>query len=115
MELLFVYNAKSGFKDSIFNFAHKTINSSSYPCNLCSLTHSNFGQKKSWINFVNKSILKFTFHHIDDFEKTHQKKHLYPVILKKEENKISLVFSSQEINKFKSTQELISALEKLSL
>ena len=66
--LLFVYNAKSDIINSTFDFAHKIISPKTYGCNLCKLTHGNFGEKKSWKEFKEQNKNKLEFYHKDEFE-----------------------------------------------
>ena len=46
MEIQFIYNAKSGLANSIFDLAHKLISPDTYECNLCKITHGAFTETK---------------------------------------------------------------------
>lgn len=112
MKLIFVYNADSGLFSSIFDLGHKIINPETYQCNLCSLTYGNFTENKKWKNFRNNSDVEMQFMHRDEFEKEYRIKIEYPVVLTFiDELKIGI--SKNEINKYKSLDELIAGIEKL--
>ena len=47
MELVFCYNAKSGFKNGLIDLFHKTISPKTYPCNLCAITYT-YKKREKW-------------------------------------------------------------------
>lgn len=63
MNLVFVYNANSGFTSRLIDSLHKSISPNTYSCDLCSLTHSNFGMKKEWRKFLNELPVEKIFIH----------------------------------------------------
>ena len=111
MELIFVYNAKSDKVNMLIDFAHKVISPSTYSCDLCSLTHSNFGEKKEWKDFVKESDVKLKFYHIDDFEAKFRLKHDYPIILKRNSEGLSVFLESDEISDLKDVVNLIGLIK----
>lgn len=111
MELLFVYNAKSGLKAAAIDYFHKIIHPSTYPCHLCALTYSNIGERKVWKEFVKNSAVKMTFHHIDDFEAEYNYTKNYPVILIKEKNTLTSFLDKNQINNIHSIENLISFID----
>ena len=38
-ELIFIYNAKSGFINELVDIPHKIISPETYDCNLCAITY----------------------------------------------------------------------------
>ncbi len=113
MELIFVYNAKSNRLNTILDFAHKIVSPSTYACDLCKLTHGNFGEREAWKTFTEKSNIPLTFYHIDEFETHYSETFTYPIVLKKEEKKLSIVLDAEAIANFKRTEELIEVLRQL--
>ena len=110
MKLIFVYNAKSDVKNQIFDFAHKIISPSTYSCELCMLTHHNFGERDSWKKFVKETNNEMVFYHIDEFESLASTKYSYPVILKKSSKGLEIFIGKEEISGFKNTEELMDAM-----
>jgi len=112
MKLIFVYNADSGLFSSIFDLGHKIINPETYQCNLCRLTYGNFTENKKWKNFRKISDVEMQFMHRNEFEKEFKIKIDYPAVLSFN-GKLKIGISSNEINKYKSLEELIAVIEKL--
>ncbi len=67
--LVFVYNADRGFFNLMADISHKVLSPSTYPCNLCLLTHSAFSMRKEWRDFLAKIKPPLTFLHRDEFRK----------------------------------------------
>ena len=67
--LVFVYNADRGFFNMMADISHKVLSPSTYPCNLCALTHGAFSMRKEWRDFLAKIKPPFTFLHRDEFRK----------------------------------------------
>lgn len=78
--LTFVYNADSGFFNLLADVAHKTFSPSSYPCQLCALTHGAFSMRREWRDFLNKLKFSLRFLHRDDFRKETQRADELPAI-----------------------------------
>lgn len=110
MELIFIYNAGSGFFDSVTDFAHKLISPSTYQCNLCALTHGNFGIKTKWKEYLDSLAISQSFYHKDEWEKqADSKKFEYPVVLLKNEKKeLKPIITSDEMNGISDLDQLIS-------
>ena len=64
--LVFVYNAKSGVVNGIFDYVHKFVSPSTYSCNLCSLTYDNLGKKNEWANYLNNLSINVIFAYKDN-------------------------------------------------
>ena len=67
--LVFVYNADRGFFNMMADISHKVLSPSTYPCNLCGLTHGAFSMRKEWRDFLAKIKPPLTFMHRDEFRK----------------------------------------------
>ena len=65
--LVFVYNADSGVLNLVKDIAHKLLSPATYPCSLCDLTYSAFGERKSWIRFRKSLPVSQQYLHIDEF------------------------------------------------
>ena len=65
--LVFVYNADSGMLNLVKDIAHKLLSPATYPCSLCDLTYSAFGERKSWIRFRKSLPVSQQYLHIDEF------------------------------------------------
>jgi len=112
VEFIFVYNAKSDNVSMLIDYAHKMISPSTYSCDLCKLTHTNFGQRKEWKNFTKNSSVKLDFYHIDEFEKKFNKSFTYPAVLKKRNNQLVVLIDREEISKLKNVNDLINVIGK---
>ena len=51
------------------DISHKVLSPSTYPCNLCGLTHGAFSMRKEWRDFLAKIKPPLTFLHRDEFRK----------------------------------------------
>jgi hypothetical protein len=67
--LVFVYNADRGLFNMMEDISHKVLSPSTYPCNLCALTHGAFSMRKEWRDFLAKIKPPLTFLHRDEFRK----------------------------------------------
>ena len=110
MELVFVYNAESGKLSALLDLGHKIVSPESYKCNLCSLTHGNFTERKEWKRFKELTSLDLVFLHKDEFEREYGKRFSYPIVLKKDKG-IEVFISTEELNKIVSTTQLIELVQ----
>lgn len=108
--LLFIYNAKSDGISKAFDFAHKIISPKTYNCDLCSLTHGNFGEKKEWTAFIKTSGVNMEFYHKDEFEKQFKTTFSYPTVLVNHNNELKEIITSNELAVFNTTEELINSI-----
>jgi hypothetical protein len=88
--LVFVYNADKGFFNLMADISHKILSPSTYPCNLCALTHGAFAMRKEWREFLSKIKLPLTFLHLDDFRKEFKMDDALPAIFIKDTRSDSL-------------------------
>ncbi len=111
MTLIFVYNADASFFSQLTDYIHKSISPSTYQCNLCGLTYGAMGMKKGWKDFIQKLPLSVKFLHKNEFVKKYPKLQntALPAAFIEKDGGISLLITSQEINK----QKTITDLENL--
>jgi len=68
--LIFVYNADSGLFNTLTDIAHKLLSPQTYNCNLCALTHTAFGMRDEWKEFLEELDAELEFLHRDEFIET---------------------------------------------
>lgn len=115
MRIIFIYNANSGLVNTWLDIGHKTVSPSTYSCNLCSITHGLFNEKKEWSNYKENSNHTLEFLHKDEFKIKYQPKVelTFPTVLHyKKNNEFDVLMTTEEINKTKSIAELIGKLPK---
>ncbi|MBU0680749.1 MAG: GTPase [Proteobacteria bacterium] len=112
MELIFVYNADSGFMNTMLDIGHKIVNPETYSCNLCKMTFDTFSENKKWKEFRENSAFKMEFLHRDEFEKKYKMSFEYPVVLKKSDP-ITIAITPNKLAVFKSLDELIRAVQEI--
>jgi len=127
--LVFVYNADSGMLNLVKDIAHKLLSPSTYPCSLCDLTYSAFGERKSWIRFRKTLPVSQQYLHIDEFTSQYsgsisadQSSSLqYPAILRLRDNvesgtgALELVATKQQLDACESEKALKSLVRSLLL
>ena len=65
--LLFVYNADSGLFNTLGDIGHKLFSPSTYPCQLCAITHGYLKERSQWRAFIDSLDLTCEFLHRDQF------------------------------------------------
>jgi len=109
--LLFVYNAKSDYWSKKLDFAHKIISPTTYNCNLCALTHGNFGETEIWKDFRENSKIDMKFIHKDQFQKEYpQIEAIFPIIFKKEDTELSVFMNAATLSQINSVDDLVSTV-----
>lgn len=108
-KLIFVYNADSGVFNLLTDIAHKMFSPESYSCNLCALTHNNFGMKKQWKKFLESLNAEMEFLHADEFkEKYNVQEIALPAVFKKDDkNNLEIKIDASTINNCKSIEDLV--------
>jgi len=111
-ELIFVYNANSGFFAGIKDLIHKSVSPKTYVCNLCGLTFNGASMKQEWREFINSLPLKTTFLHKDEFIKQYPKYTTaqFPAVYKIEDATLTEIIPAFEVNKAKSLSDLKSLI-----
>jgi hypothetical protein len=105
MEIQFIYNAKNGLANSIFDLAHKIISPDTYECILCKITHGAFTDNKKFKQLKEK--YNITLWHIDDYETKYSKESKYPLIIIRDEKQKEIGrISTEEINSLTDVDEV---------
>ncbi|MGI9036315.1 MAG: hypothetical protein ACR2GD_09795 [Pyrinomonadaceae bacterium] len=107
MKLIFVYNAGSGLFNLLSDAARKIISPKTYPCNLCALTHSNFGMKKEWKNYLETLDAQPEFLHADEFARQYPAENArLPAIFKHSDGSLTAIADADSINECESIDDL---------
>ncbi|WP_291865989.1 GTPase [Maribacter sp.] len=113
-KLIFVYNANSGWYNSVLDSFHKVVSPNTYACSLCDITYGVFSENELWKNFRESSNIKMEFLHKDEFTKKYNISRVAlvecPVILKSVKGKLESFITADEINNLKEAQNLIDVL-----
>lgn len=110
MKLIFVYNAESDFISKTLDFAHKIISPTTYQCDLCALTHDNFGEKKAWKEFRENHKVAMEFLYKSEFEKRYFKTE-YPALYIEANGEFELIISPKQFKKVDDVQGLIQIVD----
>ncbi len=106
-KIIFVYNADSGVFNLMSDIAHKIFSPQTYACNLCAITHSNFGMKKEWKAYLESLLNPLEFLHADEFKEKHQSEtENLPAIFIEENGALRQIADADKINKSRSIQDL---------
>ena len=108
-KLIFVYNADSGVFNLLSDIAHKMFSPETYSCNLCALTHTNFGMKREWKNFLESIDTEKEFLHADEFKRRYNIRETeLPAVYKQNgDGDLEIFMNPSAINKCKSIDDLI--------
>jgi hypothetical protein len=110
-KIIFVYNADSGVFNLLSDIAHKMFSPQTYACNLCAITHSNFGMKKEWKEYLDSLENPLEFLHADEFTGKYKSEKInLPAIFIEENGALKPVASADQINKSKSIEDLKSII-----
>ncbi len=105
--LIFVYNANSGLFNTLTDMAHKIFAPATYACNLCALTHSNFGMRKEWKQFIEGLGRAVEFLHADELKQRYGLEGVpLPAILWKEGEHLREWIGAAAINACRTVSEL---------
>lgn len=112
-KLIFVYNADSGVFNLMTDIAHKIFSPQTYACNLCAVTHSNFGMKKEWKEYLESLDIPPEFLHADEFKQKYptEKVELPAIFREKNEGGLILTVDARTINRCKSISDLKKTLQ----
>jgi hypothetical protein len=116
--LIFVYNADEDYFSQVTDYLRKVFRPKTYACNLCSLTHTNFGMKSDFREFI-KSIEQLEFLHKDEFYRkfTDRQNDKLPAIYVQDsadKNKLAVLISRDEINRINDLDELKQLIQTRS-
>ncbi len=105
--LIFVYNADSGFVNTLLDIGHKIVSPQTYACNLCAITHSTFSMRDEWKNFVAGLGVPIEFLHRDELEKQYGlRAPELPAIFRKTDGVLETWIGREEINRCRSLTDL---------
>lgn len=110
--LIFVYNAESGLFNALADIGHKIFSPQTYSCQLCALTHSHFGMRKEWKQFVESLNRPVEFLHADELKSRYTLENLsLPVILEKKNERLRTLIDAEAINACRNIQDLKRLLQ----
>ena len=112
LELIFIYNAKSGVVNELIDFAHKIVSPETYDCNLCAISYGAFSMKKKWSTYIETLPFKSTFTYKDKFSKNGYNNIKFPSIFIRSNKKLDEIISATEINKINNLDQLIGLLNQ---
>lgn len=113
-KIIFVYNADSGVFNLIADMIHKLFSPQTYACNLCAITHSNFGMKKEWKEYLETLENPLEFLHSDEFKGKYKVKNInFPAIFIEEDNSLKQIAHAEKINDCRSVQDLESIINSI--
>jgi len=106
-KIVFVYNADSGVFNLVSDIAHKIFSPATYACNLCAITHSNFGVRTEWKEYLDSLDSPLEFLHADEFKKKYKlEKVNLPAIYAEENGALREVADAGQINQSKTIDDL---------
>lgn len=112
-KLIFVYNAKSGLFHKLSDFAHKIISPATYSCQLCMLTHGDFGMKNQWREFLEGLPLAVEFLYKDQLAQNESLARIAcPAIIHEIDSQRTLLVDAEAINACSELQELIQLIRR---
>ena len=111
-KIIFVYNANSNLFSLLTDYVHKSVAPSTYNCQLCSLTYSNFGMKKQWKEFIERLQDEKLFFYKDDFIRKYpdHSNVILPAIFLERNGTLNELLTAAELSSFKALNELQNAL-----
>ena len=112
LELIFIYNAKSGVVNELIDFAHKIVSPETYDCNLCAISYGAFAMKKKWSTYIETLPFKSTFTYKDKFSKNRYSNLKFPSVFIRSNEKLDEIISAREINEIKNLDQLIGLLNQ---
>ncbi len=105
--LVFVYNADSGVFNAVTDMAHKAFSPQTYQCNLCALTHSTFGMRNSWKEFLETLEIPLEFLHADELKSRYAISEVsLPAVFKKYGRRLELLIDADSINECQTSDDL---------
>ena len=112
-KIVFVYNADSGVFNLVSDIAHKIFSPQTYACNLCAITHSNFGMRNEWKEYLDSLNVPLEFLHADEFrEKYKPEKVNLPAIFAEENGALREIADAERINRSKTIDDLKTLIDQ---
>ena len=112
LELIFIYNAKSGVVNELIDFAHKIVSPETYDCNLCAISYGAFSMKKKWSTYIETLPFKSTFTYKDKFSKDGYNNIKFPSVFIRSNENLDEIISATEIDEIKNLDQLIGLLHQ---
>ncbi|MCJ7467629.1 MAG: GTPase [Maribacter sp.] len=113
-KLIFVYNANTGFANSLLDAVHKILSPATYECPLCEITFGAFTEKRIWKKFRQKSTVPMEFLHKNEFKKQYASKFGYkftfPIVLIEIGNGLEVFIKTEELNAMNRPESLIEMI-----
>lgn len=111
--ILFVYNAESGIFNTVTDIAHKIFSPETYTCNLCSLTYGTFTIRKEWQLYLEELEADFEFLHKDELSEKYDITPIeLPAVFLKQNSKLGLWITAEEINRCQSVDDLKALISR---
>jgi hypothetical protein len=92
------------------------VSPSTYDCSLCDVTFGVISEDALWKAYREQTKHELLFFHRDEFEKDFRSKWLpkysYPIVLVAIENNLEVFISSEILNTFTKSEELIEEIRK---
>lgn len=105
--LIFVYNADSGVFNLAADIAHKIFSPQTYACNLCAITHSTFGMRDEWRDYLKTLKIPFVFLHADELRAESRITTVdLPAVFLSEKDELKLLIDAATINACRTIDEL---------
>ncbi len=105
--LVFVYNAESGLFNTLSDVAHKILSPDTYACNLCALTHTTFGMRREWREFLERLDARTEFLHADELRSRYGLTGLsLPTILRRRGTSLEEFADAAALNSCRTLDEL---------
>ena len=112
LELIFIYNAKSGVVNELVDVAHKIVSPETYDCNLCALSYGAFFMEKKWSTYIETLPIKSTFTFRDKFSKKGRDNLKFPSVFLRNDVGSEEIITAAEINEIKNLDQLIDLLNR---
>lgn len=111
--VIFVYNADTGWFNLMADIGHKIFSPKTYPCSLCGLTHGVLKVRKEWDDFVKEPPAAFVFWHRDEFHDAMPELAAateLPVVLLQRGDALSVMLSKKQLDDMTTIAELRAAI-----
>jgi hypothetical protein len=105
--LVFVYNAESGFFNTLADAAHKIIAPRTYACNLCALTHTSVRMRGEWRQFLEGLGRPLEFLHADELATRYGLKGVpLPAVFTRDGAGLRVLAGADSVNECRTLDEL---------
>ena len=111
--LVFIWNAKKGWQQAVFDSLHKWISPGSYSCSLCQLTYGFAGPKAEWKSFLASLDRPVHFYHRDEFKDTGIRGGFpeeFPLILERHPGNWHVLMDAQDLEGIPGLDQLLNTL-----